>query len=212
MLAFSQGCAMFSVKVLETVPDLVELMPDWQKLFDECSPRVPARSPLWCLIWWKHFRRETLMARDDLRVYVLRDDVGSLRAVAPMMRTTRPASGPVKSREMQFLGADPYVSQLRGICARAEDLDNCVRALSAAIVAENSCDWTQWRGVPEPVGSELPRFEDVPQLHDIDCIVRLECRYDSFVTALPRRTRKKLRKCYRDLETAGISFDFVVKS
>jgi CelD/BcsL family acetyltransferase involved in cellulose biosynthesis len=212
MLAFSQGDAMFSVEVLETVKDLVELMPDWQRLFEESSPRVPVRSPFWCLIWWKHYRRNTLMARDDLRVYVLRDDVGSLRAVAPMMRTARPGIGPVRSREMQFLGADAYVSQLRGICARTEDLDNSVRALSAAIAAENSCDWIQWRGVPEPVSSALSRFEDMPQLHDINCIVRLEGSYDSFTAALPRRTRKKLRKCYRDLETAGISFDFDVKS
>lgn len=203
---------MFSVEVLETETDLINLMPDWQRLFEESSPRVPVRSPLWCITWWKHFRRDTLMARDDLRVYMLRDDVGSLRAVAPMMRTARPGAGPVKSYEMQFLGADRYVSQLRGICARAEDLDKAVKTLSAAIAAENTCDWIQWRGVPEAASSALSRFEDVPQLHDVNCIVQIEGSYDSFIAASTRRTRKKLRKCYRDLETAGISLDFDVKS
>lgn len=203
---------MFSVEVLETTTDLTKLIPDWQMLFEESSPRVPARSPFWCMIWWKHFRRDTLTARDDLRVYVLRDDVGSLRAVAPMMRTSRPGVGPLKSREMQFLGADFYVTQLRGICARAEDLDEAVKKLSATIAAENICDWVQWRGVPESVSGALSRFEDIPQLHDVNCVVRLEGSYDSFLAASTRRTRKKLRKCYRDFEAVGIVPEFDVKS
>ena len=96
---------MFSVEVLETVTDLVKLMPDWQRLFED--PRRACR----------RVRRSgassggsitavtPLMARDDLRVYVLRDDVGSLRAVAPMMITARPE--PVRSNRVKCSSSAP---------------------------------------------------------------------------------------------------------
>lgn len=201
----------YRVEMIETTLDLIKLMPEWQKLFETTSPRVPARSPLWCITWWNLYRRDNLIARDSLRVYVLRDAAGNLKAVAPMMLTSRPGIGPVQSREMQFIGADPYVSQLRGVCCRGEDASEVFERLSAAIASDNGYDWVQWRGLPEtlPAG-EAERFESNPQLRDIDCIVPLNGNWDSYVSTLPRRTRKKLRKVYRDLEDQKIGFEFKV--
>ena len=111
---------MLEIETIESPEALAALAPEWNALLARMSLRTPSKSPLWQLTWWRHFgSRRSVAGRHDMRVITLRDVGGALVAVAPMMLTRRPGYGPALVRELQFFGADPYVTQLRGPGLRA---------------------------------------------------------------------------------------------
>ena len=200
---------MLYTDVITSETELARLIPEWTALCREADLRVPVKTPDWCLTWWSHFRRESWRARDDLRVYAIRDEGGRLRGVAPMVLTSRPGIGPIATRELQFFGADPYVTQLRGPVARSEDLAAVTATLAARIAFEPGVDWVQWRGVPEAQMAarlaDTVGFQPISRLTDIDYFIPVSGPWERFRDALPKRTRKALRKCANDLKAEGIT-------
>ena len=203
---------MYCTDVITSESDLLALVPEWEALCAASELRVPSKTPDWCLTWWHHFRRRSFKASDELRVYTVRDDAGRLVGLAPMFVTRRPGYGPVCTRELQFFGADPYVSQLRGPLAVSGQLEPVCSALTRKIEAETGVTWVQWRGLPQGFGEPQARqsFEPVDRLRDIDYYLRLPATWDGFYQALPKKTRKALRKCYKDLTEEKIEFTLKV--
>lgn len=201
---------MLEIEVIETENGLEALAPEWQALFAQCSPRTPSKSPAWQMAWWRHFgARRSLACRHDMQVFVLRDSSGVLVAVAPMMRTSRPGFGPALVREMQFFGADAYVTQLRGPLCRREHLAEVGRALAAHLRAGKGHDLVQWRGLA-PGACALEQGERQASLEDVDSCVIMHENWEAFHGALPKKTRKHLRKSRNDLKAAGIEIAFRV--
>ncbi|MDE2361726.1 MAG: GNAT family N-acetyltransferase [Hyphomicrobiales bacterium] len=205
---------MLQVQVIKDAAYIADLAPEWERLAASISPRFPFTTPTWCIAWWRHFRRESFRTKDLLRVFVLRDDAGVLVAVAPMFLTERPSVGPIRSRELQFFGADPYVSEFRGPVCRAEDTLAVVEALSAHIRAEAECDWVQWRGLrAEDEGQQqMGAVCSNAKLGLVDHYLEVPESWETFKSSLPRNIKESLRKCYNSLKRERISFEFRVVS
>ncbi len=200
------------IETLTTLAELEALAPEWRALLADVSLRTPSKSPLWQLAWWRHFgARRSLVNRHEMRVLVLREDSGELLAVAPMMITHRPGFGPSLFRELQFFGADPYVTQLRGPVCRRERLAEVSRILVAHARAGKDYDFVQWRGMaPGCCGDGDKSRMRMPQLDDIDSYLPMRESYEVFHAALPKKTRKHLRKSQNDLKAAGVAYEFRV--
>ena len=215
---------MLKIETLTTIEQLEALAPEWRELVAGVSLRTPSKTPLWQITWWRHFgARRTLSNRHEMRVFVLREQhggehqtgeqPGELVAVAPMMITHRPGFGPSLFRELQFFGADPYVTQLRGMVCRRERLAEAGRALFAHASAMGEHDFAQWRGMaPGFCGEETAARVPMPQLNDVDSYLPMHENYVAFQAALPKKTRKHLRKSQNDLRDAGVNYTFRVSS
>jgi len=110
------------VECIDTPAAFAALDAEWTQLDARRMPRVPFGAPLWTRLWWSWFARDGGLVADRLRLYTVRDGTGALVGVAPMMLTCRPDAGLVRSRELQFLGADGNLTELRGpVCVAADE-------------------------------------------------------------------------------------------
>jgi CelD/BcsL family acetyltransferase involved in cellulose biosynthesis len=199
---------MASISVVTSAERLAELAPEWRKLFGATTLRTPSKSPLWQLTWWRHFgERRSVFCRHDMRVFVLRDDREELLAIAPMMLTHRPG-GTGLFTELQFFGADPYVTQLRGPVCRRERLPEVSARLVEHVRACGDHDFAQWRGMAPALAGEDCEIQ--PQLEDIDSFLTMAESWDAFHAALPKKTRKHLRKSQNDLRADNVDYKFRV--
>ena len=146
--------------------------------------------------------------RDELRLYTVRDPSGLLVAVAPMMLTHRPAHLPIRTRELQFLGADANVTEIRGALFRPGWEGEALGALVAHLSAQREWDWVQWRGLPSLPASRIPGLRLNRQL--VDFYLPLPKDWDTLRSGLPRNMKEALRKCYNSLARDKHTWEFRV--
>ncbi len=208
------SCSLGSLHVERIITDRAfeALGPEWLALDAGLSPRLPFTSPIWCLKWWQHYQRHGLVQDDQLNIYVVRDDQGTLVAVAPMMVSHRLCVGPLRMRELQFLGADANVTELRGVVCQPDDLPRVILALKEAMAEHQSeWDWVQWRGLrtmDEPVDWQrhITGFDQTASL--ANHYMTMPATWDEFKARLPRNVKESLRKCYNSLKRDGHEFEF----
>jgi CelD/BcsL family acetyltransferase involved in cellulose biosynthesis len=202
---------------LERLPGpeaLAGLTPEWEALDAALSPRIPFTSPLWNCLWWKHLRAHGLFVRDEFFGCVLRDGVGRLVAVAPMMITRRPAVGPLCVRQVQFFGADRNITEIRGPVCRPEDQEAVLRALSDHFETQmTGWEWLQWGGIRSSVGAG--RWLDTAGLVNPvrsvpDYYLVLPSTWQELKSRLSRNMKEAVRKCYNSLKRDGHVFRFQV--
>jgi CelD/BcsL family acetyltransferase involved in cellulose biosynthesis len=199
------------VDVLTDIEAVEKLIPEWEQLSAGLHPWTPFTTPAWLMTWWKYFRRDTIFSRDELRFYTVRNDAGVLIGLCPMMLTYRPGKGPFRTRELQFLGADPYITELRGpICAQ-ENATAVAEAFLTHFHASPSSDWIQCQGFPDPVTLEN-RFGFIAdeRLDSVDHYLTLPQTWENLKKSLPRNIKESIRKCYNSLAREGHSFEFRV--
>lgn len=198
------------VERLDTLEQFAAIGPEWERLEGQSTTRVPFTSLLWNTLWWKHYQRTGWRCHDTLRGYAVRDDGGGLLAVAPMMLTARPGLGPLRSLELQFLGADANLTELRGPLCRAADERAVIEALREHLMTHDlDWDWIQWCGLREPqaAGDGLKIGRQVPLYQ-----LRLETTWDQLRARLPRNIKESLRKCYNSLKRDKHEFTVEVRS
>lgn len=202
---------MLTVETIEDLERLESLSGEWDRLAAAVFPRLPFTSPLWALGWWRSFRRNGLLARDRLHAYALRDIDGTLVALAPMFVTSRPGFGPALTRELQFFGADPYVTEWRGLVCLPDRAEEAIGVLAAHIEKERPADFVQWRGLPAGAEKRALDRDFRPQANlDVTVFyVDLPESWDAFRAALPRNVKESLRKCYNSL--AREKHDFTLR-
>ncbi len=83
----------------------------------------------WAVAWWVRLREEKLGVTDSLSIRTVRMREGQLVAVAPMLISRRPSLGPIRIRQLQFFGADPNITEQRGLLALPEWRADAYRAL-----------------------------------------------------------------------------------
>lgn len=205
---------MLIVQTISTMAGFDALAPEWERLEAGVSPRVPFSSPVWCKLWWTHFHRSGIACRDQLRIYAVRRPNGALVGVAPMFLTSRPGWGVVRTRELQFFGADPYVTEMRGPVCRPEDTVAVVEALSGHVRRMRECDWVQWRGVRRADDDAHPRLRlrEDDKLGVVDHFLAVPASWEAFKAGLPRNIKESLRKCYNSLKREKLDFEFRVVS
>src|SRR5579859_2755055 len=123
------------------------LLAEWQTLHDRLSPRTPFTSPVWNALWWKHFRSRQLLIGNELFAHVVRDRGGRLVGVAPMMSTDRPSVGPMRLRTLRCFGADPNITELRGLVCEPRDEAQVFRSLCEYMGRYYRFDWIDWGAI-----------------------------------------------------------------
>jgi CelD/BcsL family acetyltransferase involved in cellulose biosynthesis len=187
------------------------LRDEWVKLDARTSPRAPFTSPDWKALWWQTMRRKSRGLLDQLRVFVLRRPDGSLAGVAPMMLTSIPAKGPLRLGELQFIGADANMTEVRGVVCAPEDHAAVIAALGHEVMRRaGEWDGVRWSGLrcdpthlAAAVGSTLQATANLPCM-----VLQLKPRWEEFRAALPRNIKESLRKCYNAPKRDGIEMTF----
>ncbi len=186
------------------------LLPEWEALDEQVTPRTPFTSPLWIRAWWHHFRRRRFLTRDEFLLLTLRNKEGQLIAVAPMMITYKPAFGPVRMRVLQFIGADPSITEVRGMVCRLEYQSEAIRALVKYLrTLEHEWDLLLWRGIrdtgltDEALLGGLHAFDALPGY-----VLDVPASWEKFLVGLSSNMRKTVRKSYEFLERDGHKFRF----
>lgn len=186
---------------LNTLVEIAELSDEWEHLVQKSEIALPFYTPDWISSWWRHFGRSTYFVKDYLKVFVFRDADGVLIGVAPMVLTIRPGVGPVRTRELQFIGADKNITEIRGPICHPDRIQEVFAALRTHVAQSGCCDWVQWRGLP---GGTEAKPQDKALIADnalsnIDFILPLSGCWNSFRSGLPRNIKESLRKCYNSL-------------
>jgi CelD/BcsL family acetyltransferase involved in cellulose biosynthesis len=201
---------------VQLVADLGEfnaLEDEWRALVTRARLTLPFRTFDWNAAWWRAFAEDRSGVRDELAVRVVRDAGGTLVGIAPLVLTSRPARGPFRARALQFFGADPNITEIRGlVCAPAEEA-RVARALCGNLRTHCSeWDWIVWGGIQpdSDAALEIMRHRSVQWTRTIpDYVLPLPSSFDQLRAGLPRNLKESLRKCYNSLRRDGLEFDFV---
>ena len=202
------------VEKIDTLEQLFALQPQWRELELASGNALPFRTSDWVVSWWTHFRESRTAVKDSLFVRVLRTRSGQLVAIAPLMRTERPAVGPFRVRILQFFGPDGYVTELSGpLCLPAfeEQAFHCL--LDHLRASASGWDWMLWRGlrVDGPWAHAVAAAGSVEWGEETPgYILPLAATWEEFRAGLPRNIKESLRKCYNSLKRDGHNFSFEI--
>jgi CelD/BcsL family acetyltransferase involved in cellulose biosynthesis len=203
------------VQTTKSLEGLLELELEWRRLERESGCVLPFFTWDWAVAWWTHLREATIAIRDSLAVLTFRDLNGRLVGVAPMMITTRPAVGPIRVRQLQFFGADPNITELRGVLSLSDWSGDVHRALLHHVL-ETAAEWDSVRlsGIPrdpailalvERVFPLVQWGDDIP-----DYLLELPRSWEGLRGGLSRNIKESLRKCYNSLKRDGLGFELEV--
>jgi CelD/BcsL family acetyltransferase involved in cellulose biosynthesis len=191
------------VRILTSLEELVALRADWSGLEAASSARLPFQTWEWTVAWWLHLREERIGVRDELRVCVVQTAGGEVVAIAPLILTHRPSVGPLRFRYLQFIGADPHITEIRGMLCQpgreAESLSALQRALASRA---EEWDWIAWDGLREdPEGTDaLTEVESKPQF-----VLPLSPTWQEMKAGLKRNVKESLRRCDNSLKRDGLT-------
>ena len=136
------------VESIDSLDGLRRLESKWRRLC-ETAGDLPFLSWEWNVSWWMHLSRQGLRVKDRLYVRTVSDHSGELVAVAPLMLTEMPSRGPLRFRCLQFFGADPNITELRGVLCRPDMKLPAYRALLEHLFERSGdWDWIVWDGIP----------------------------------------------------------------
>jgi CelD/BcsL family acetyltransferase involved in cellulose biosynthesis len=201
---------MLTVTELSGLHSFTPLIPAWEALDATISPRTPFSTPLWNMLWWKHLRGQKRFLRDEFHSFAVFGPRGALVAVAPMMLTHRPATGPVRVRKLQFFGADPFITEVRGLISDPLDQIAATRAIIGHLNSRpRSWDWLEWFGTTDELDAGQSLVPGVPfkrRMEIPDYFLRLARTWEEQKSGLPPNTKEALRKCYKSLERGGHRF------
>jgi CelD/BcsL family acetyltransferase involved in cellulose biosynthesis len=201
------------VNVVESLSLLEAIAPAWQVLDEQTFPRLPFTGPHWNLLWWKHFAENRRTVADRIQSFVVFDG-DRLLAVAPMMLTERPAMGPVRARHLQFFGADPNVTEVRGLCCRRSDEGRVLDAILSHLEARaKDWDWVELSGFVEhgPAHEAIARRTPLIWTRQVpDFLIEPGYDWEVFKKGLPRNLKEAIRKCYTTLRRDNLQYEFRV--
>ncbi len=204
----------FALERVDSAAGLAALRDEWTRLFDVAGEGLPFQTHEWTSAWWAHFRRDGRLLRDALRVYVLRDESGQARGIAPLLLSERPARGPLRLRTLQFLGADANLTELRRPLVTPADESDVVQALLARLDGrEDDWDWALVGGLgaSAPLAQELVARGRGRWAYETPAyLLDLPPTWDELRARLKRNIRESLRKCYNSLARDGHGFELRV--
>ena len=200
------------VECIESAEGFAALALEWQRLFVSSGSHLPFWTFDWAQSWWSSCRRRSWVTRDALRIHTVREPSGVLVGVAPMMLTERPSRGPLRVRCLQFLGADPNLTELKGvICSPA----NALRVHQSLLLHfrrhVGEWDWLQWASVDPRCADLLADQRDALWQREVPAyMLALPDSWEAFKHGLKRNVCESLRKCYNSLKRDGHEFEFHV--
>ena len=201
------------ISTATTVNELSALSEDWLGLVERSKCSVPYQLPEWLITWWQWFRQDTALIRDSLRVQVVRTDSGRLVGVVPLMLTERPRFGPLRVGALSFLGADPYITELRSPILDPAYEGEVASALATHLREQGGWDWVSWTGLmrDSEFATVLGRAMDLRWgTVETGNVLVLAPTWEEFKAGLKRNIKESLRHCYNGLKRDGLSTRLVV--
>ena len=196
------------------VASLEALRPEWEQLDRTTFPRLPFSSARWTTLWLRHFAEDRALLKDELLLLALRDELGVLRGLAPMVLSQRPAVGPVRTRMLRMIGADPNITELSGPICAPEHAPVVVAALLEYLDAnDGTWDLVFFNGIRESAADVLESRGNVHWGRESPCFVlKLPLTWDALRAQLGRNLKESLRKCYNSLKRDNHQFELRVRS
>jgi CelD/BcsL family acetyltransferase involved in cellulose biosynthesis len=198
---------------VETAEELAALERDWLALERSSGNVLPFRTFTWVACWWKHLHAERLAVRDSLAIRTVRTAEGRLVGVAPLMLTERPCVGPVRARCLQSIGADPYLTEVRGPLCLPELEPECYGAIQSDLaLSAPDVDWVRWSGVDDGRGGREALDGTAIQWEEdvVCCVLKLPATWRELRSSMSRNLRQSLRSCYNAPRRDGLDVSFEV--
>jgi CelD/BcsL family acetyltransferase involved in cellulose biosynthesis len=202
------------VEIVDSFKGLLELRSEWLALEAASGANLPFQTWEWAVAWWCHLHEERPGVRDSLRICVVRDALGEqVAGIAPLMLTERPSTGPVRARYLQFLGADPNITEIRTMLSLPELEYACGKALYEYLGQfADTWDWIAWEapGSPTAESSPWPICGDGKQKSAY--VLELPSTWDELKGRLKRNIKQSLRKCHNSLQQDGLTYAVEIAS
>ncbi|MGA9024423.1 MAG: GNAT family N-acetyltransferase [Steroidobacteraceae bacterium] len=205
------------IEHIVTEDALLALEPEWRNL-ESRMVKLPFVRFDWVIPWWRHLSTQAKTVRDELFVITFRTAEDGLLGIAPMMLTHRPNLGPLQFRQLQFFGADPNLTEVRGVAATAENM-SLIYTWLLDHLGQMPLKWNSaaLTGLPAE-DLELQKNINLRYATNywgpdiVNPILLLKPTWEEFRTGLPRNVKESLRKCYNSPKRDGLSFDFEIVS
>ena len=192
------------VSVVRDMAPLRELRGQWDALADRAGNELPFLTLPWLDAWWTHFRGQGRV-RDELAVHLAHEG-DRLVGAFPMMVSHRSA-GPLSVRLLAFLGADPYITELRTPLVDPAHAGDVARALADHLLAKDDWDWVQWSGVVRgsEFGATLERALPLEWTGELSGnVLPLPATWEALKGGLKRTIKESLRRCYNAPKREGL--------
>jgi CelD/BcsL family acetyltransferase involved in cellulose biosynthesis len=208
---FGLHSATFFVQEHRSLEAFPQLEREWRSL--ESHAATPFVTWDWAVAWWAQLREAKLGVTDTLSIRSVRTWEGRLVAIAPMLISRRPSVGPICVRQLQFFGADPNITELRGLLALPDLQSEAYRALLDHALQHGS-DWDSMRLSGIPVDADFGELQRSPDFEwmgqTADYTLNLPPSWDAFRATLPRNIKESLRKCWNAPKRDGLDFQLAV--
>src|SRR5712692_497342 len=193
----------WSAQIIASSEEFLALAPQWQALVLASGTNLPFQTWEWSSSWWTHLREDGAGVRDVLRVCVVRNSAGKVVGIAPLMLTVRPSFGPLRLRILQFIGADPNITELKSLICHPDEAQQCYAAIQAHLAHTSSeWDWMEWGGCD--AGLLNPRGQPLRRVRlESSYVLALVPTWDQLKQGLRRNIKESLRKCYNSLKRDG---------
>ena len=196
------------VQCITSYAELLGLREDWQALERSAGMDLPFQTWEWSTSWWKHLHEDRRGVRDTLRVYVVRDSSGEIVGIAPLMLTERPRFGPIRIRFLQFIGADPNITELHSMLCNPGLEHQCHAAIRAHLGSQaREWDWIAWEGPSSQTGSVAGMTDPLGNTQEKSAFVlTLAPTWAELKKRLRRNVKESIRKCYNSLKRDGLTY------
>lgn len=202
------------VEKIVSLDQLLALEPEWNELHRIAGSTLPFATFAWSYNWWRHYHEERLAVKDSLSIFVARKPDGAVVAIAPMMLTEHPGVGPVRFKFLQFLGADPNLTELRGPLLHPDFEGSAFRSIVDTLKASTrTWNWIKWSGIrANSIGAAIIEQNPDAQVSGecSDYLLPLAPSWDEFRKTRKKNIRESIRKCYHSLARDGHTFSFSV--
>lgn len=201
------------LEIIRDIESLIALTGEWEALEKKQLLQVPFTTARWNILWWQHLRARKMLIHDELHAFVFRNREQELVAIAPMMISTRPGIGTFGIRVLQFFGADPNITEIRGFVCDPHYTNNAMAAIQRHLLEnKKQWDWAEWPGLSEMQAAQLSSSGTPPSKPRPVYYLPLPSSWNELKAGLSRNMKEAIRKCFNSLKRANVKHELRVVS
>jgi CelD/BcsL family acetyltransferase involved in cellulose biosynthesis len=197
------------VDTIRSVAGIAALRADYDRLSRVSSNTLPFALHEWHVAWCEHFLNCNPRIKEEPLFYVVRNLERECVAIVPFVICKR-RLGPLKLVSVNFLGADPAITEIRAPLIEPGYEKITARAMQDHLAKEGAWDWVDWTDISDAFANSL----DTQQLHwqpGLSAyVLDLPSTWPEFRSGLKRNIRESLRHCYNSLKRDGHRFECIV--
>lgn len=197
------------VDTIRSVAGIAALRADYDRLSRVASNTLPFALHEWHVAWCEHFLNCNPRIQEEALFYVVRNLEGECVAIVPFIICKR-MLGPLKIVSVNFLGADPAITEIRAPLIEPGYEKITAHAVQDHLAKEGAWDWVDWTDISDAFANSL----NTQQLHwqpGLSAyVLDLPSTWPEFRSGLKRNIRESLRHCYNSLKRDGHRFECIV--